>query len=144
MKTKALSILLPLLLALTACGAGISAAGAGAVEPSGQRETVTLSAETDGFSDVPAGANYAQAAAWCYEKGLMNGVGDGRFDPDGFMTRAMLAAILYRQAGEPSGSPAFPARRYSLLPSSIPAASMPTRNRPSRTRWTSWTSATST
>ncbi len=109
MKTKAVSILLALLLALTACGASTSAADAGAVGSSGQRETVTLSAETDGFSDVPADADYAQAAAWCYEKGLMNGVEDGRFDPDGFMTRAMLAAILYRQAGEPQieGAPGF-------------------------------------
>lgn len=39
MKTKALSILLALLLTLTACGASTSAEDAGAVEPSGQGET---------------------------------------------------------------------------------------------------------
>ncbi len=61
------------------------------------------------FSDVSPNAEYAQAVAWCYEKGLMNGVEDGRFAPDGFMTRAMLATILYRQAGEPQveGAPGF-------------------------------------
>ena len=62
------------------------------------------------FADVPADADYAQAVAWCAEKGLMNGVEDGtNFDPDGSMTRAMLATILYRQAGEPkvNGDPDF-------------------------------------
>lgn len=62
------------------------------------------------FADVSADADYAQAVAWCVEKGLMNGVEDGtNFDPDGSMTRAMLATILYRQAGEPKadGKPGF-------------------------------------
>lgn len=62
------------------------------------------------FADVSPNADYAQAVAWCAEKGLMNGVGDGtNFDPNGSMTRAMLATILYRQAGEPKvdGDPGF-------------------------------------
>ena len=62
------------------------------------------------FADVSSDADYAQAVAWCAEKGLMNGVEDGtNFDPDGSMTRAMLATILYRQAGEPqvNGDPGF-------------------------------------
>lgn len=61
------------------------------------------------FSDVPAGADYAAAVAWCAGEGLMNGVEDGRFAPGGSLTRAMLATVLYRQAGEPavSGDPAF-------------------------------------
>lgn len=62
------------------------------------------------FADVSPGADYAQAVAWCAEKGLMNGVGDGtNFDPGGSMTRAMLATVLYRQAGEPkvNGAPGF-------------------------------------
>lgn len=36
-----------------------------------------------------------------YEQGLMHGVGIGRFAPDGHLTRAMLAVILYRMAGSP-------------------------------------------
>ena len=71
------------------------------------------------FEDVPADADYAQAVDWCAENGLMNGVEGRRFDPDGSMTRAMLATVLYRQAGEPAvtDSPEFsdaqPNVRYS-------------------------------
>ncbi|MGN0329789.1 MAG: S-layer homology domain-containing protein [Kineothrix sp.] len=37
-----------------------------------------------------------------YEKGLMNGLsGSSLFDPDGNLTRAMFATILYRMAGQP-------------------------------------------
>ena len=68
-----------------------------------------LAADRTGFSDVSADADYAEAVAWCAENNLMQGVGGNKFDPDGSMTRAMLAAILYRQAGEPavSGDPNF-------------------------------------
>lgn len=62
------------------------------------------------FADVSPDADYAQAVTWCVEKGLMNGVEDGtNFDPNGSMTRAMLATILYRHAGEPkvNGDPGF-------------------------------------
>lgn len=63
----------------------------------------TLAAEAKTFTDVSADADYAQAVAWCVENGLMNGVNDGTaFDPDGTMTRAMLATVLYRQAGSPA------------------------------------------
>ena len=40
-------------------------------------------AKVPAFADVSADADYAQAVAWCVEKGLMNGVEDGtNFDPD--------------------------------------------------------------
>ena len=35
------------------------------------------------------------------ENGMMNGVGDGMFEPNGSVTRAMLVTILYRQASSP-------------------------------------------
>lgn len=57
-----------------------------------------------GYADVPSGAWYAQAAAYCREQGLMNGTGGGRFSPDQPMTRGMLAAVLYRLAGSPAQS----------------------------------------
>ena len=109
MKTKALSVLLALVLTLAACGATSPAAGTEAAEPFDERETVTLSAETSGFSDVPADADYAQAGDWRREKDILNGVGSDRFDPEGTLTRAMLVTALYRAAGMPaiSGVPSF-------------------------------------
>lgn len=68
-----------------------------------------LGAEAATFSDIPANADYAKAVAWCVENGLMNGTSDNTFDPDGSMTRSMLATVLYRQAGNPTvaGDPGF-------------------------------------
>lgn len=56
------------------------------------------------YSDVPADAWYAEAIAALGEKELMNGVGGGRFDPQGVFTRAQLAMVLYRMAGSPAVS----------------------------------------
>lgn len=79
-KTGILLLVLTMLFQVTACAADASALD---------------------FADVPPDADYAQAVAWCAGNGLMNGVDGGKFNPDGSMTRAMLATILYRQAGEP-------------------------------------------
>lgn len=57
-----------------------------------------------GFTDVPADADYAQAVAWCKEQGLMNGVSDAAFDPEGTLTRAMVVTVLYRAEKEPTVS----------------------------------------
>ena len=54
-----------------------------------------------GFSDVDSGAWYAGAVDYVREHGLMEGVGEGRFDPEGSLTRAMLVTVLWRQAGQP-------------------------------------------
>ncbi len=61
------------------------------------------------FSDIPANADYAQAVAWCVQENLMHGVSATSFDPDGTMTRAMIATVLYRAEGEPAvtGNPVF-------------------------------------
>ena len=62
-----------------------------------------------GYSDVDVGADYAPAVVWCREQGLMNGTGGDAFSPDATLTRAMVATVLYRAAGEPvvDGAPAF-------------------------------------
>ena len=60
------------------------------------------STSEDGYSDVPEDAWYAQAARYLNESGIMNGTGNGRFSPDGTLTRAMTATVLYRAAGEPT------------------------------------------
>lgn len=62
-----------------------------------------------GFADIPAGADYAEAVAWCSGQGLMQGTSEATFAPDEPLTRAMIATVLYRAAGEPevSGTPSF-------------------------------------
>ena len=56
-------------------------------------------AEDAGFTDVAAGQWYTEAIHWAAGSGIVNGMGDGRFDPDGLLTREQLAAILYRFDG---------------------------------------------
>lgn len=46
---------------------------------------------------------YLDAVAWAEQNGVVNGVGGGRFDPNGNVTREQLVTILYRLAGSPSG-----------------------------------------
>ena len=60
--------------------------------------------EDTGFSDVDAGSWYAQAVEYVRDNGLMSGTSATTFEPDGTMTRAMLAVTLYRAAGSPAVS----------------------------------------
>ncbi len=53
------------------------------------------------FYDVYSFDSYNDSVTFVYSNGLFSGVGDGKFDPAGSMTRAMVAAVLYRLAGEP-------------------------------------------
>lgn len=54
------------------------------------------------FSDVDGDAWYAQAAVYNLLGGTMVGVGNNCFAPDADVSRAMLAAVLYRMAGQPA------------------------------------------
>jgi|GEM_PF-4425730 len=53
------------------------------------------------FDDVEKDDWFYDAVKYVFEKGMMNGVGDNKFDPDGTTTRAMVVTILYRLEGEP-------------------------------------------
>lgn len=53
------------------------------------------------FTDLDAKAWYHEGVDYALTNGLMNGVGGGRFEPDGQLTRAQLVTVLYRAAGEP-------------------------------------------
>lgn len=48
------------------------------------------------------------AIGYVYGQGLMSGVSDNKFDPDGTLTRAMVVTILYRLSGEPATFGAMP------------------------------------
>ena len=54
------------------------------------------------FTDVPATAWYADATSWAQFKGIVTGVGGGRFNPNADVTRQELAVILHRYAGKPA------------------------------------------
>ncbi len=48
------------------------------------------------FSDVPAGASYAQAAAWAVREGITTGTTATTFSPNSTCTRGQIVTFLYR------------------------------------------------
>ena len=56
------------------------------------------------YADMTGDEWYAEAVEALRERGIMNGVENNRFGPDQTFTRAQLATVLYRMAGEPSVS----------------------------------------
>ena len=61
------------------------------------------------YSDVPAGSYYEKAVIWAMQKGVANGMGGGKFEPDTTLNRAMVATVLYRLSGDKvSATNAFP------------------------------------
>lgn len=54
-----------------------------------------------GFSDVHESDYFAMAVLWAVEKNVTNGVGGGKFDPSGTVTRSQAVTFLWRAAGEP-------------------------------------------
>ena len=64
--------------------------------------TAFAAVEDTGFSDVSADSWYAEAVMYCQERGLMSGIGNRQFAPEGNLTRAMLVSVLWRQAGSPA------------------------------------------
>ncbi len=51
-----------------------------------------------GFNDVSAKSWMSYAVKWAAQKGYVSGVGNGKFNPQGNITRQEFAAILYRFA----------------------------------------------
>jgi len=81
MKKRILSLLIVLSLCLAALGAPVLAAA---------------------YSDVPASGELRTAVDFVTSRGLMDGTGSGKFSPDGTLSRAMLAAVLWRLEGKPA------------------------------------------
>ena len=50
------------------------------------------------FDDVESGIWYSDAIAWAAENGIVDGIGDNEFNPNGDVTREQLATMLYRYA----------------------------------------------
>ena len=61
-----------------------------------------VSAANSGFSDVEDDRWSAAAISYAVKEGYMNGVGGGLFDPEGSLTRAMVATVLWRREGSPA------------------------------------------
>ena len=53
------------------------------------------------YSDVNGNIWYSDSVLFCQRHALMDGLSSRTFDPDGLMTRAVLAEALYRLAGRP-------------------------------------------
>lgn len=51
---------------------------------------------TNNFTDIPSGQWYTNAVVWAATNGIVNGVGDNKFNPDGNISREQMATILYR------------------------------------------------
>lgn len=56
---------------------------------------------TASFEDVPQGQWYTDAVLWAAEGKIVNGRGNGLFDPQQDITRQELAVVLYNRAGLP-------------------------------------------
>lgn len=59
--------------------------------------------KTAAFTDASRSDWYAEALDWAAENGYVTGLSDGRFNPNGSITRQQVMAILFRYAGSQSG-----------------------------------------
>jgi len=65
----------------------------------GEDAVSRLPRQDTGFSDVPAARWSAPYVNWCRQNGLIDGMGDGTFDPEGPVTGFQLAKMLLRAVG---------------------------------------------
>ena len=70
--------------------------------------TVSVTAKkaggADHFVDVDPDGWYEDAIDYVVDNDLMSGIGDNKFEPDGPLTRAMVAQIFYNLEGKPAGN----------------------------------------
>ncbi len=74
-----------------------------------QYKEASATAWTNPYSDVKDSDWYYESVKTASELGLMNGVSETEFNPDGDVTRAMFVTVLYRMENQPevSGSSKF-------------------------------------
>ena len=68
------------------------------------------------FTDVDTSQWYHEGIDFMVSKGLMNGVGDNRFQPNGILTWGQLVTILHRMAGSPAAEKRSSLHRCGLRP----------------------------
>ena len=56
------------------------------------------------FTDIQSNAWYYDEVKYVFSQGLMEGISDSHFNPDGQSTRAMVVTVLYRMAGSPAAA----------------------------------------
>lgn len=78
---------------------GTSSSDGGSFAP-GQNQNGAQQGSVSGFGDVPQNSWFADAVKYVSENKLMNGTSTTAFSPNGNMSRAMLATVLYRMSGE--------------------------------------------
>ena len=78
-----------------------------------RREGEPKPAAPSGFVDVPNGEWYTDAIAWAKETGVVKGITDKTFEPDGLITREQLATMLFRFS---SSAPVSVPERADLSP----------------------------
>ena len=71
-------------------------------EPTSGPETLSPSGSGGSFLDVPTGSYYADAVAWMLNSGITTGTSTTTYSPNDIVTRAQMAAFLWRAAGEPA------------------------------------------
>lgn len=74
--------------------------------PISAKGLLTSADEKNPYKDISSSDWYYNDVLKATNKGLMNGLPDGRFDPRGLVTRGMLVTILHRSAGEPEAEAA--------------------------------------
>ena len=60
----------------------------------GEEKANALTKTETGFADVPASHWAAKYVAYCVDKGIVAGVGEGKFDPDGKLSSGAFAKML--------------------------------------------------
>lgn len=63
--------------------------------------STTVAFAATSFSDVSDNAPYAKDIEYCYNNGIMNGISETMFSPNGLLTQEQVIEILYRASGRP-------------------------------------------
>ena len=96
-------------------GGGLQAGGSSSSEKAESKPTTPDVSDTTEESTSKIFADVHDTGHWAKddidyvsEKGLMNGISENSFAPDGKVTRAMLVTVLYRNEGEPATNRSIP------------------------------------